>query len=88
MGILTEESTKEYVRRQIFRIVGHLDDAHALLDNLYDSFDFDDVRQDDFCFDAQIEEHLSELVVIMTVLGNAVRKGSLLDEHFDREVQS
>ena len=86
MNIKCDLTHKKIVRRRLLSVVASLDDAHGLLEELFDSFDLDDVRQDDFVSDAQIEEHIYSLVEIMTGLSKAVRLGGLLDEHFDREL--
>jgi hypothetical protein len=84
--IVATQSGKQLVFAKVLRIIGLLDDAHGLLDDLFDSFNLDDVRQDDFVSDAEIEEHLYSLIEIMTKLGASVKQGGLLDEHFDREL--
>ena len=76
---------KEYIRQQVFKLIDELEDAYATLDQLHDSLDFDDQRQEDFAHDAHFDEHLGAIVRIIKSLGGAVTKGSLLDEHFDRE---
>ena len=76
---------KEYVREQVFKVMDELEDAYTTLDQLHNSLDFDDQRQEDFATDAYIGEHLETLVRIIRSLGGSVEKGGILDEHFDRE---
>ena len=83
--IRAEESAKTFVRSRIQGILYQIDETQDSIKSLMAVFDRDDVRQSDFYSDTGLASHLTQLDAIHRHLSEAIKKGGLLDEHFDRE---